>query len=685
MKSLFRAVRLFTLALIWSGGGSIAQASFLVDPAGGTVLWADDASYDDVVIRARPLGFDFGFFAEDPIGAIDVSTNGNLNFDGDKDYENEHVPSAIKRLSPLWDDLEIVSKSGDSIVEKVLPGIYYSVTWRVHEQGNRAVRHGFQVVLFGQAQRLGGFDFAAGDIVFSYDAVGESFAKGTASVGLDAGDDATTLPLPGATALSGLLPRAAAWLLPTLPGGFVLFRSDGEGGYTSLTNTNRAPTAVDDLHYLRNTRRAQIAVLRNDSDPDGDLLTVVSASQGAFGATQLNPDGTITYAAGPLFAGVDSFSYSVRDPRGLESTARVSVLSFSAARGTFDGLITDAPTADDPEPVPTNEGSGYLKLTLGAAGSFSGSFKYGGWSLPLQGAFDSRGLFSVEFGRLVDGELRLIKLVLRLDLLAAPSQISGTVTDTSAADPDDVRTSRVAAGRTRFDARTFAAPQAGPYTVLLRPGDGAPAGIGYARLRVAAGGGAILVGKLGDGTACSFAGMLKGDGTLPFYLTVVRLPASRSGSIFGQIRFRDLAEVSDCDATLYWFKPDVGEVAGFTAETEWVGSRYRPPAPDQRALALADTPGNAEFEIAGASAAMLTVTKSNHVRIEDPDASQLTLTLLPHAGMFIGSFLEPDPDHDGKMKRLQFRGVLLQKQKIGASLFLRAGESESVWFGPPPP
>lgn len=108
---------------------------------------------------------------------------------------------------------------------------------------------------------------------------------------------------------------------------------------------NQAPVANADAIEV-GEEGGQIVVLGNDSDPDGDALSVVSLDlSGAAGTASINPDGTLSYtpAAGAqaLQAGqtmTDSFTYTVRDAANNESTATVTVTVVGAA---------DAPDAAD--------------------------------------------------------------------------------------------------------------------------------------------------------------------------------------------------------------------------------------------------------------------------------------------------------------------------------------------------
>ena len=54
-------------------------------------------------------------------------------------------------------------------------------------------------------------------------------------------------------------------------------------------------------------------VLANDTDPEGDKITVVSYTQPGNGTVTLNPDGSFTYTPKKDFCGMDRFSYKITD------------------------------------------------------------------------------------------------------------------------------------------------------------------------------------------------------------------------------------------------------------------------------------------------------------------------------------------------------------------------------------
>ncbi|MCC6622560.1 MAG: tandem-95 repeat protein, partial [Deltaproteobacteria bacterium] len=104
-----------------------------------------------------------------------------------------------------------------------------------------------------------------------------------------------------------------------------------EGQVTiDVGGANRGPAAIDDVATVFAGQAVVIDALANDTDADGDALTIVRVGAGALGAT--TTDGaTIVYLAEPAVAGPDAFSYDVCDPAGACATATVSVTGSAGA------------------------------------------------------------------------------------------------------------------------------------------------------------------------------------------------------------------------------------------------------------------------------------------------------------------------------------------------------------------
>jgi PKD repeat protein len=128
------------------------------------------------------------------------------------------------------------------------------------------------------------------------------------------------------------------------PDGFTYHANDGTANSNSATvvitvnpANNNAPIAADDSATTDEDIAATINVLANDSDVDGDTLTVDSVTQGSNGTVTANGN-DVTYTPAVNFNGSDSFSYTVSDGNGGTDTATVSVTI---------NAVNDAPIAAD--------------------------------------------------------------------------------------------------------------------------------------------------------------------------------------------------------------------------------------------------------------------------------------------------------------------------------------------------
>ncbi|WP_415686423.1 Ig-like domain-containing protein [Gillisia hiemivivida] len=128
------------------------------------------------------------------------------------------------------------------------------------------------------------------------------------------------------------------------PDSFTYTITDGNEGFDTATVSitvnpiNDAPIAVDDSASVNEDTPVTISVLDNDSDVDGDDLTVVSTTSPSNGTVVINENGTITYTPNDNFIGSDSFEYTISDGNGGTDTATVTITV---------NPINDAPIAND--------------------------------------------------------------------------------------------------------------------------------------------------------------------------------------------------------------------------------------------------------------------------------------------------------------------------------------------------
>ncbi|WOJ95024.1 retention module-containing protein [Congregibacter variabilis] len=91
------------------------------------------------------------------------------------------------------------------------------------------------------------------------------------------------------------------------------------------TVSNPGPDAVDDTQGAAEDTALDISVLANDTDVDGDTLSIVSFTQPTNGTVTDNGDGTLKYTPNANYNGPDSFTYTISDGEGGSDTATVNL------------------------------------------------------------------------------------------------------------------------------------------------------------------------------------------------------------------------------------------------------------------------------------------------------------------------------------------------------------------------
>ncbi len=476
------------------------------------------------------------------------------------------------------------------------------------------------------------------------------------------------------------------------------------GDHTFTTSHDDPPTTQPAYFYLRSKPAPSITldVLANDTLVNPlDTLTVTAFSQPAGGNLQITGNGTtLLYTPTSRYSGHDSFTYTVSDGFGGTAAGIVYIMNpFLDYAGNFQTLLSGS--------VP-----GYLTVTLGARGSFTGSLKTLGAAYAFTGALTPvdpldtalvTGTAAVTIRR---GALPALTLDLTLD--ASTGELGYTLTETGGAPVSGFFTEKV------LYSSINPAPEAGRYTIIIpatsstnQAASSVPQGTGWATMSVGTAGAVSITGVLGDGTPFTAGSWLDNSPaisgnpyagstqTFPVYSNVYTAPA---GYIHGTMTFEDEPGVSDFDGALSWYKPPQTATGiypnGFNVSVTMLGSAYVEPQPGY-VLNLQHIKGNALLTVSGGgigSTLQDTVTiaqaPSTTVTVVSTSAGTLTVASKPSIGAFDGKF---NPTSGGSKGRggssstgtaTKYGGVYFQKQNLGAGEFIGTSASGSVNITP---
>jgi len=281
----------------------------------------------------------------------------------------------------------------------------------------------------------------------------------------------------------------------------------------TVVSGNTPPVAAPDVVFGSRTS-ILVDVLGNDSDADGQALSIAAVTQPAAGGVARIEAGKVRFTPDAAVSAPISFTYTVSD--GLDSaTGTVTVKPLANLADTYYGLVRVAGGADA-------SARGRVLLTVSAAGGFTGSvWREGGviypfataqWTAaPLKGAFASHEArvavvppktfpsFAITFrAASEDGAGQPVISV------AMPGVSEPLLAGNLERAPFSVASPTSAAGR-----YTFIAEQTDEAT--------APALAAASTCTVAANGTATLLGRLGTGRLVSQAVPLLSGGRLIFY------------------------------------------------------------------------------------------------------------------------------------------------------------------------
>ncbi|PIE06354.1 MAG: type I secretion protein, partial [Rhodobacterales bacterium] len=131
--------------------------------------------------------------------------------------------------------------------------------------------------------------------------------------------------------------------------------SDGNGGTDTATITfdvapvNDDPVAENDSETTILNTPVIIPVLGNDSDPDGDPLSVIEATT-PDGTVAILPDGTLEFTPTTGLDGPAQVTYTISDGNGGTDTAVVDIMVRDGiVEGTGGNDVIDVDYTGDPE------------------------------------------------------------------------------------------------------------------------------------------------------------------------------------------------------------------------------------------------------------------------------------------------------------------------------------------------
>ena len=144
-------------------------------------------------------------------------------------------------------------------------------------------------------------------------------------------------------------------------------------------SVNHAPLLTNDAAFTQQNTTLNIAgsqLLANDSDADGDRLSISGVSGAVGGTVSYNlQTNTVTFNPTPGYVGSASFNYSATDGQDVTSgTVNVAVVTPFTAEGLFTSSQTPA-VLSDPDPAQVNLGVKFVALE---AGSIAGLKYYRG-------------------------------------------------------------------------------------------------------------------------------------------------------------------------------------------------------------------------------------------------------------------------------------------------------------------
>ncbi|KPA17207.1 protein containing Peptidase S8 and S53, subtilisin, kexin, sedolisin [Candidatus Magnetomorum sp. HK-1] len=116
----------------------------------------------------------------------------------------------------------------------------------------------------------------------------------------------------------------------------------------STIGSKESPVARPDLIHIYPNTSFCLNVLENDTDPNGQKLTIQSIDQPLYGSALINPDCGIFYQSHSDFTGMDTLTYTVINEQSQTSKTQVDIIIATDLALSFNG-INDSVSCGTPE------------------------------------------------------------------------------------------------------------------------------------------------------------------------------------------------------------------------------------------------------------------------------------------------------------------------------------------------
>jgi hypothetical protein len=173
--------------------------------------------------------------------------------------------------------------------------------------------------------------------------------------------------------------------------------------------TNQSPVAGSDTAttpLATPVNLSAAALLANDTDPDGDALTITAVGAASHGVAVLNADGSVTFTPFQGYVGAAGFAYTVSDPFGATAQGQVDVTVTGTSPAYINRAhVTAAETFDFTGEAASHSvvvGSGAATVIMGSGG---GSIRLGaGDDIVLGGPGKETVTFGPGLGTVTGGD-----------------------------------------------------------------------------------------------------------------------------------------------------------------------------------------------------------------------------------------------------------------------------------------